>query len=153
MSSGETLYLAIETDRVGAVNLALATEEELWILHSSAALGSALYLPGATTWELSHGFNWCCRISTDDSARQSLLENEGWQANIGFEGDAGVVEYQVELPWIGAAIAISFVTDADTEAFWPTDLSASAQEQLVGPRQPEVDFRLNEWYPAAPLDS
>ncbi len=148
---GETLYVAVETDGIGAVNLALATEEEIWILHSSAALGSARYVPSGADWELVHGFSWCCRSSTDDADRKSLLADEGWQANIGFEGDEGVVEFEVELTWHGAALAVSFITGTGTEAFWPVDLSSAAQEQLVGARQSGVDFRLDEWLVFVPL--
>lgn len=74
------------------------------------------------------------------------LDEEGWQANIGFTGDDGVVEYQVELPWAGASVAVSYLTDSETSAFWPTDLSSEAREQLVGPPPTERDFSLDEWH-------
>lgn len=151
MYNGATLYVAFETGTIGAPNLAIATDEEIWVLHSSAALGSALYLPGDAAWELSHGFVWCCRNSSDSSARQSLLESEGWQANIGFAGDVGVVEFQVELPWNGARVAASYVTESAAPAFWPSDLSADAQDQLTGARHSDIDFRHNEWFTAVPI--
>lgn len=143
--TGETLFAAVDTGGIGAVNLALATEEEIWILHSSAALGSARYVRGHPDWVLAHGFSWCCRSSTDDTERKVLLADEGWQANIGFEGDEGVVEFEVDLTWQGSALAVSFVTGTGTEAFWPADLSPAAQEQLVGARQSGIDFLLDEW--------
>ena len=42
MHSGDTLYVALEGGDLGAVNLAIETGGEVWVLHSSAALGSAL---------------------------------------------------------------------------------------------------------------
>ncbi len=152
MHSDHVLYVALESIAVGAINLAIATDDEVWVLHSSAALGSALYPPGDGIWELSHGFDWCCRSATDDSARLTLLAEEGWQANIGFTGDDGIVEYEVGLPWEGAAVAVSYLTDSETSAFWPTDLSSEAREQLVGPRSNDVTFNLDEWYTLAPVD-
>ncbi|MEN8113668.1 MAG: hypothetical protein ABFS21_04720 [Actinomycetota bacterium] len=146
MHDQDVLFVALESDAVGAVNLVLATEDEVWILHSSAALGSALYLRGPEVWELSHGFAWCCRSATDDSPRMQLLEEEGWQANIGFSGDDGIVEYEVTLPWDGALVAVSYLTDAETSAFWPADLSSGARDQLVGPPPPERDYNLDEWF-------
>lgn len=144
--------MALESGAVGAVNLVINTVDETWILHSSAALGSALYVPGDGIWELSHGFDWCCRSATDDSARLLLLEEEGWQANIGFTGDEGIVEYEVTLPWNGASVAVSYLTDSETSAFWPVDLSNEAREQLVGPPPPERSFNLVEWYTLVPID-
>ncbi len=153
MHNDDALYVALESSAVGAINLAIATDDETWILHSSAALGSALYTPGDATWELSHGFDWCCRSATDDSARLQLLDEEGWQANTGFTGDDGIVEYQVTLSWEGAAVAVSYLTDSETSAFWPKDLSSAAREQLIGPPPPERDFNLDEWHTLLPVDA
>lgn len=152
MHSDDVLYVALESSAVGAVNLAIAADDEVWILHSSAALGSALYTPGDGTWKLSHGFDWCCRSATDDSARLRLLDEEGWQANIGFTGDDGIVEYEVVLPWDGAAVAVSYLTDSETSAFWPTDLSSGARDQLVGPPPPMRNFNLDEWHTLVSTD-
>jgi hypothetical protein len=146
MHTEDVLYVALEGSAVGAVNLVISTVDETWILHSSAALGSALYVRGDEIWELSHGFDWCCRSATDDSGRLQLLDEEGWQANIGFTGDNGIVEYEVTLPWDGAGVAVSYLTDTETSAFWPADLSSEAREQLVGPPPPERNFNLDEWH-------
>lgn len=146
MHTGDVLFVALESGAVGAVNLVISTVDETWILHSSAALGSALYVRGDEIWELSHGFDWCCRSATDDTSRLQLLDEEGWQANIGFTGDDGVAEYQVELPWAGASVAVSYLTDSDTSAFWPANLSSEARDQLVGPPPPERNFNLDEWH-------
>ena len=152
MHEDGVLYVALESAAIGAVNLLVATEDEVWILHSSAALGSALYLPGDGVWDLSHGFDWCCRTATDDSARLELLDNEGWQATIGFTGDEGIVEYEVTLPWGGASVAVSYLTNSDTSAFWPADLSFEARQQLIGPWSDERVFKIEEWYTLVPID-
>ena len=152
MHDENVLYVALESSALGAVNLAICVDD-VWILHSSAALGSALYLAADGIWELSHGFDWCCRSATDDAARLLLLDDEGWQANIGFNGDEGIVEYQVALPWEGASVAVSYLTDSETSAFWPADLSSEAREQLVGPPPPERAFNLNEWYTLVLVDA
>lgn len=152
MHDGSVLYMALDSDAVGAVNLVISTGDETWVLHSSAALGSALYLPAGGAWELSHGFDWCCRTANDDSARLELLDEEGWQANIGFTGDEGTVEYEVMLPWDGASVAVSYLTDSETSAFWPSDLSSEARDQLVGPPPPVRSFNLDEWYTLAKVE-
>jgi len=146
MFTGETLYVPVDGGAVGAVNLAIATGDEIWILHSSAALGSALYVQEGSAWTLSHGFSWCCRSATDDTDRRNLMDEEGWQANIGFTGDVGVVEYQVALPWIEGHAAVSYQTETGDPSYWPTDLTSEAETDLIGPPPEAVQFRLDEWY-------
>jgi len=139
--SDETLYVALDGDDIGAVNLVLATGEELWILHSSAALGSSLFVPGDETWEQVHGYSWCCRSAYDDTARLGLLEDEGWQANIGFTGDIGVVEYQVAIPWGFARAAIVYHAEDRDSAYWPDDLGSADAEHITSNMwmDPELD--------------
>lgn len=132
LHSGATLYVAVAGTEVGSVNVLIATDEEVRILHSSAALGSALYEKAPGEWELIHGFNWCCRIRSNDAARLALLEEEGWQANIGFVGDPGVVEYQITVPWSGASLAVSSIRDREDMGFWPSNLPEQARSQLAG---------------------
>ena len=146
MHADEALYVAVEGGDIGAVNLTLATDDEVWILHSSAALGSALYTREQSSWSLTHDFNWCCRSTTDDASRRTLFDDEGWQANIGFAGDVGVVEYEVVLPWVDGLAAVSYQTESGDPAYWPTDLSGTAEAALVGPWPEAEDFHVDEWY-------
>lgn len=132
MYHGQSLYLAVGGEEIGAVNVVLGTDEEIQILHSSAALGSALYQPGEGQWQLTHGFSWCCRDRNLDTERQSLLDEEGWQANIGFAGDPGVVEYQIDFPWQGSAMVVSSIRSEGDFGVWPASLSTEAQLQLFG---------------------
>lgn len=153
MRSNETLYVALQGHSLGAVNLAIAARGELWILHSSAALGSVSYVEAGEDWTLVHDFEWCCRGANNTATRLALLENEGWQANIGFAGDRGTVEYEVTLPWNGAAVAVSYQTEETDPAFWPADLTTEATVDLIGPFPNERQFHLDEWYHLASADS
>ena len=145
MRSGDTLYVALRGHSLGAVNLAIAIDRELWILHSSAALGSMLYIEDDGVWTLAHDFEWCCRGANNEAARLALIEDEGWQANIGFAGDPGIVEYEVTLPWIDAAAAVAYRTENADPEFWPTDLTPEAAAELISPFPEEASFRLGEW--------
>lgn len=145
MEAAGTLYVAVAGTEVGAVNVVIGNSEFVWILHSSAALGSALYESGADQWELSHGYSWCCRDRNDVSARLELLAEERWQANIGWTGDPGVVEYEIGMPWQGSSIAVSSIRDEADKGFWPADLSEEARSQLLG-RPPQTTlFNMTEW--------
>lgn len=150
MHAEETLHVAVEGTEIGAVNVLIATEDQVLILHSSAALGSALYAANAATWELVHGFSWCCRNTADESGPSQLFADEDWKANIGFAGDPGVVEYAIALPWQGAAVAVSSIRDENDMGFWPAVLSEEAREQLLGVPPPERDFSIDEWVRLSP---
>lgn len=150
MQSDDILYVGVAGDEIGAVNVVIKTDDTVSILHSSAALGSAVYTRDSTSWVLSHGFDWCCRSTSDESARSTLYDTEGWQANIGFTGNPGEVEYAIALPWEGAAVAISSIRDADDKGFWPIDLSDEARDQLLGVPPAERGFNIEEWVRLAP---
>ena len=146
---GATLYVALDGKEVGAVNLVIATVDELWILHSSAALGSSLYLPGESAWEQSHGYTWCCRSAHDDTARLGLLAEEGWQANIGYTGNVGVVEYQVAIPWGYATAALAYHTET-VSAYWPTDIPPDAATHITANQWTDPAFDPGQWWMLVP---
>ena len=152
MHNGATLYVALDGTELGAVNLVIATGDELWVLHSSAALGSLLFLAGEEGWEQSHGYTWCCRRASDDSARLRLLESEKWQANIGFIGDVGVVEYQVAIPWGYATAAMAYLTEDRDPEYWPTDISPDAVSHLTNNEWTDPAFDAGEWWMLVPSD-
>ena len=145
LHSGATLYVAVSGTEIGAVNVVISRDDQVMILHSSAALGSALYTSAGESWVLSHGFSWCCRNATDESGPSQLLADEGWKANIGFAGNPGEVEFAIALPWEGAAVAVSSIRDQDDKGFWPIDLSADARDQLLGVPPAERNFNIEEW--------
>ena len=150
MHDDDTLYVALDGTELGAVNLVLATGDELWILHSSAALGSSLYVAGESAWEQSHGYTWCCRSATNDSARLGLLEDEGWQANIGFTGDVGVVEYEVTIPWGYATAAVVYHTEDRDSAYWPTDIPPDAVSHITNNQWTDPEFDPDLWWMLVP---
>ncbi len=152
MWAGASLFVAIGGDHLGAINVTIGGPDDVWILHSSAALGSVLYVSDGSEWNLSHDFSWCCRDADDPTDRLALLDAEGWQATIGYTGEPGIVEYQVDLPWVGARIAISSQTRAGEPAYWPADLTPEARAQLVGPWPSPQVFRLGEWYTLVPSE-
>ena len=145
MQNDGTLYLSVEGTELGSVNVVMALQDAIWILHSSAALGSALYTPGSDQWELVHGFSWCCRDSNDTTGRMALLEEESWQATIGFTGTPGTVEYEIAKPWAGAMIAVSSIRSDEDTGFWPADLSDGARIQLIGVPPQSRAFDTAEW--------
>lgn len=141
----ETLYVGVAGHSRRAVNVVIASGDDVFILHSSAALGSALYTRGGSIWELVHGFDWCCRRFSAESEREALFADEGWYANIGYTGDPGVVEYAITIPWRDTSLAISSVRTETYKGFWPASLSPEAQDQLRGVPPQEREYNIDEW--------
>ena len=145
LHNDETLYVGVAGHTRRAVNVVIASADSVSILHSSAALGSALYARSGSAWELVHGFTWCCRRLADESEREALFADEAWYANIGDTGDPGVVEYAIAIPWQDVSLAISSVRSETYRGFWPAGLSREAQDQLVGVPPQDREYNIEEW--------
>ena len=144
--SDSYLYVGINSDKIGAVNLVLIREDgQVWILHSSAALGSAIYEERTEDWELIQDFSWCCRSTSVFTEREQLFQEEGWQANIGYQGTEGQVEYQVAVEGGEYQIALMYVYANGEFSYWPEQLSEEAVQQLQGARKATGNFSLEEW--------
>ena len=50
------------------------------------------------------------------------------------------------MPWVGSFVAVSYQTESGDPAYWPTDLSGSAEAALIGPWPEAEDFHLDEWF-------
>jgi hypothetical protein len=145
LHSGDTLYVAVLGDEVGSVNLALAEDDVVWILHSSAALGSARYDMLGDEWHLTDDFEWCCRSSVDQSEAEALLAAEGWLASIGYAGTPGHVEFRAEWPGGEVRVALSAVSRSGQATFWPVGLPNGAKEALYGVREEVESFEVDRW--------
>jgi hypothetical protein len=141
------LYLGIDSTKLGAANLGIIKGNEIWILHSSAALGSAIYEENSTAWKLVQDYSWCCRSTNDLSQMEQLLQEEGWRASIGYLGAPGQVEYQVALQADEMKLALAYISAEDTEtvSHWPDTLSEETVAELLGRRKETQNFTTEEW--------
>jgi hypothetical protein len=143
-----SLYVGFRHDRVGAVNLLVDDGERVRVLHSSAALGSAIHLPaGDGTWALDQDFDWCCRNVSDTEGLDGLWDDEGWVATIGYAGERGEVEFRVLLGEGDLRVAVSYVVTLDEVGFWPAGLPPEAREPLYGVREDVEVFTPDLWVP------
>ncbi len=145
--ANDLLYLAVKSPDLGAVNLTILNGDQVRILHSSAALGSAIYQKEADRWQLTQDFSWCCRSTTNFGEMEQLFENEGWLASIGFLGIHGEVEFQVALPAGEIRVAVTNMFADSSISFWPVEMSQPAVDQLAGYRNDFEDFHLDQWIP------
>ena len=147
------LYLGIRGKRSPVTSISIDRGNEVAVLHSSAALGTAVYQQGESAWEMVQSFSWSCRDTTNNAravtARTEFLEREGWVASNGRMGAPDEVEYQVAMPDGVLRLAVSAIgaPDYGEVAVWPTaveDDCVNAQ-LLTGPIPDQVQFSPEAW--------
>lgn len=145
---GQYLYVGIDGQGLGFGHICWKRGDQVWILHSSAALGSAAYQMDEQHWRPVWDFEWCCRSTVLTLEREALLEQEGWMASIGYLGNQDQMEYQIA--WEGQIqLAVLYQTGQgqDTIFLWPQAVSdacvdlATGAGELVNPAQ----FEFEDW--------
>jgi formylglycine-generating enzyme required for sulfatase activity len=125
------LYLGIRTNepRSFAGNVYIQSGNEINILHSSAALGTAIYRKAEDGWQQIQNFNWQLRsTSNSESAlaeRAAFLHEEGWLAANGLMGTPTELEYQIKIPEQDFRIAVVFTKSSPPyeKIPWPSQLT------------------------------
>lgn len=153
MHAGGYLYLGVKAKPEPVTSICIDQGEQVSILHSSAALGTAIYQRGDGAWEQVKEFEWCCRDVTDSpqaqEARQAQLLQDGWVASNGRMGNSEQVEYQIAFPGDSLRLAVNSIGAPDYESVisWPADLSddCSNPEMLTGPIPEQVGFSPDQW--------
>jgi len=153
------LYLGIRSntpEMIGA-NIYVEDSGKIEILHTSAALGTAVYQQGGDSWQQGEswqqieGFDWQCRNSSLSAAAQAeranyLLENH-WLAANSRMGEPNELEYQIEMTGATPRIAVSVFRSStpDERAFWPLTLDDDCIKPNPGGMPTELHFSLEQW--------
>ncbi|MFN2165522.1 MAG: formylglycine-generating enzyme family protein [Anaerolineae bacterium] len=149
------LYVAIRANGTGSgvVSLCIDHGDQISILHSSAALGTAVYQRHGASWQRTQDFQWKCR-STDNSPsaqaeRVAFLEEEGWLANNGRMGVPQEVEYQIAVLGGSLRLAVTYLgpPDFDAVTWWPPGLEDDCRNRVMlqGPLPEVVHFAPEVW--------
>ena len=148
MYAEDALYLAVDAKVQGIVNLGVLRNGELWILHSSAALGSAVFQLVDQGWRMSKTYDWCCRMNSSEVGYQNLLATEGWLSTNQYQGDTKQTEFLVQIPVDEITIAVTYLfMDGSGTSFWPQALPET--DLLMFSSPPQVGdlsiFTTEEW--------
>ena len=130
MQAEDYLYLGIMTDenQPFACNVYILRGDKITVLHSSAALGTAIYQKAESNWQQTQNFNWQLRdTSNSESAqteRAAFLKTEGWLAANGNMGNPNELEYQIKIQEQNLRIAVVFTksTPPYEKVPWPANL-------------------------------
>jgi formylglycine-generating enzyme required for sulfatase activity len=153
MSADGYLYLGIRgnTPDMIAGNIFINRGDEILILHSSAALGTAIYQKGEDSWQQIQNFNWRCRnTSQSDTAqeeREAFLQQESWLAANSRMGTPNELEYRIELTKDSLRLAVNFIKTSNTDEKipWPTNLEDDCIKPTPGGLPVSLYFSPQNW--------
>jgi len=153
MHAGGYLYLGIRSENLGLGSICVVRDEQIAILHSSAALGTATYEKAGDTWHKSRDFIWTNRaVSNNQQAldeRQQHLEREKWLASNGRTGNYDEMEYQIAMPADQIRLAVTYLLSPEYTAtdFWPATVAAGCRdfEPLQTDAPETVKFAPETW--------
>lgn len=135
MSDGDYLYVGIRSEVLGLGSMCVSWDDEISVLHSSAALGTATYVrTSGDDWRRTRAFSWTCRdTSQSEGARQSRqrhLEQEKWLASNGNMGEPAEMEYQIAMIDGKVRLAVTYLKGPDYDAaeVWPANLEDGCRE-------------------------
>jgi Tol biopolymer transport system component len=143
-----TLCLGVRAPEMGVGNLLIAGGDSVRILHSSAALGTAVYEPAGDAWRLKTNFVWRCRSlgasEVANAERKQFLETDGWLASTAYMGNRGDLEYQIAVDVEPVQIAFLWlpVSDPRSVLSWPANIR---QDATPGPVPTVAHFDVSEW--------
>ena len=97
---GDFLLVALESDSVGVASLCIGNENEVSVLHASAALGRLKFYPrDGGLWHTEERFVWSLRDTTMSSSalaeRLAYLDKHGWVATTSAMGDPKHTEFLI----------------------------------------------------------
>ena len=147
------LYLGIRsiTQEMIAGNILIDRGDEIAILHTSAALGTALYAQGRDGWEQTQDFAWRCRRTGNGEAaqaeRDAFLGEEHWVAANSRTGTPAELEYQIAVAEETVRLAADILrsSNPNEKIPWPADLDDDCIKPTPGGLPDELHFSPDTW--------
>jgi hypothetical protein len=132
-------------------NVFVQQDDEVRILHASAALGTAVFQKGGETWEQAQAFDWRCRSTDDGKAaqaeREAFLRDEGWVSVNSRIGAPNELEFKIAAPRNGFRLAVNVLRSSDPGAKhpWPSDLDDDCIKPTPGGLPSQMRFQPDRW--------
>lgn len=151
------LYIGVTSERQGFASLCLALNNEVHVLHASAALGAITYRPHGDVWQspdtaFRYGMRNTALDETARSQRAAYLNERGWVAStVRMGNDGRSQEMQIAfsrfaLPFSLALGRWLFTNNIES---WPatlTDHEGCVSHQLVRGEVPQgIQFKTPFW--------
>jgi len=153
MYSEDYLYVGIRANTADMIvsNIYLAYNDEISILHASAALGTAIYQKQIDHWQQFQSFSWCCRSTnlseTTQAELHTLLDEDHWLATNSKIGAPNEIEYQIAIEHETLQIAVNYikVSEPNTKIPWPSKLKDDCVRPTPGGLPDQMHFSPDQW--------
>jgi hypothetical protein len=134
-----------------AGNIFIHRNEEVAILHVSAALGTAIYHQEPDFWQQTRGFDWCCQDSSlselTQAERDAFFQKEGWGSVNSWMGTPNELEYQIEVGSEPLRLAVNYIktSDPNEKIPWPSNLDDDCIKPTPGGLPAQLNFSPDQW--------
>jgi hypothetical protein len=153
MYGDDHLYLGIRSSTPEMIvgNVFLNRKEEIRILHTSAALGTAIYQRTTDGWQQAQAFDWQCRRTENSAAvqaeRDAFFHNEGWVSINSRMGMPNELEYQIKVPDGPLRLAVNYIraSEPTKKIPWPGDLDDDCVKPTPGGLPAQMYFSPDRW--------
>jgi len=153
MHANGYIYLGVRAKepRMIAANVLIHHGDQIYLMHSSAALGTAVYKQNASDWQQTQDFTWQCRSTsmTDvaQSERVAFLQQEGWLAANARMGTPNELEYQIKIPDQDYRIAVVYIksTRPYEKVPWPPGLDDACIQPTQSGLPKILEFSPDQW--------
>lgn len=155
---GDYLWIRLKSEELYVASLCLCgNENEVIVLHASAALGAVTYQKQNTDWSTEDSFIWKVRETDMNEStirkRKEHYEAYGWVANTVSMGEKGETEFIINKQLYGNGelyLAAGLMPASDPENIIPLPTETSgdcADPKLVGgPPNSKYQFNPKDWY-------
>ena len=154
-------YLGIRSNTPEMIvgNIFVHQGDEIRILHTSAALGTAIYQEDGEGWQQTQAFDWRCRRTDSSEAaqaeRDAFLQDADWVSINSRMGTPNELEFKIQRSNQPIRLAANLVRSSapDVKIAWPSDLDDDCTSPTPGGLPAQMRFSPEQWaalsYPAA----
>ena len=158
LRDGDHLYLGVTSERQGFASLCVALNNEVHVLHASAALGAVTYRPSGDVWQspdtaFRYGMRNTALDETARAQRAAYLSENGWVAStvrMGTDGRSQEMQIAFSRFALPFSLALGrWLLTTKTSEWWPatiTDHEGCFSQQLVRGSVPQdIQFKTPFW--------
>lgn len=147
---GEFLQIGLEGGKPGLSHIYLAEGKDIFVLHSSASLGMAIYQKEDEVWKPIQKFEWkLMGQSSNGEAGLTYLKTSSWLANVASKPTLER-EYNIGMKFRDGElfqVAAVYVGNPMSPQFFPTTLADDTlkMELLFGGNPANLRFKKEQW--------
>lgn len=153
---GDELFVGVRGAGDGWITVYSTDGNDVYALHASAALGTAVYKNENGNWQNTQKFKYEARDASMSAEavkmREEFYKTNGWTANVGRMGRPNEREFKISNKFLkDKKMKIVIVYSADTKPislqFFPKTLSDDTlnMELIIGNTPPNLKFDLENW--------